>query len=383
MLVAQPREGGNRRRGIARHQLCEGPAVNLREREVRIVLGERVVVRARINPGGRVEYPHPLLDDRVAHAVGREDGGTHLVGAATCLGNARARDRVRAQQFRNPVRPELGAPAHGVEEARHRRRIESGRVEQADADTVRFVLVLAREVDLRLDGEVLRRGHCAHRRVGAAARHRADQDRSERGGGGHQVRTRLVLEAARDVPLRDVRHLVREHGRELALLVRLEQQPGVDADEPAGQGERVDRGVADQEEIEVAVAVVGEAREAQAQRLHVLADLGVFHDRARVAQAAHDHAADAVLVLEAERGLGGRAHLGQLVLHRLGVQGAGQQQPGRETESGKGGAEAGRDREAHLRIGHGRCGQVPAAGRRVRAFPTRSRPGASVRPGSG
>ena len=94
------------------------------------------------------------------------------------------------------------------------------------------------------------------------------------------------------MPLRNVCDFVRDHARELALVLGIEQQSAVHADEAAGQRECVDRVVPDDEEVEALRAVRRLARQALADRADVLGDLGVFEDLILVAQAAHDHAAD-------------------------------------------------------------------------------------------
>ncbi|MFO7594514.1 MAG: hypothetical protein R6X15_10795, partial [Pseudomonadota bacterium] len=104
----------------------------------------------------------------------------------------------------------------------------------------------------------------------------------------------------------------------------------MDAHEPPRQRERVDRRIAHHEEVEVAVAVVREAGQAQPQGLQVFTHFGIFEQRAGFAQTAHHHAADSVLVLDAQGSLGRGAHFGQLVLRRLGRQRAREQQPRRE-----------------------------------------------------
>jgi hypothetical protein len=72
----------------------------------------------------------------------------------------------------------------------------------------------------------------------------ATRERGER----HQQRALLVLEEARHVVLRHVRDLVREHARELGLVLREQDEAGVDADVAAGHRERVDRRVGHGEE---------------------------------------------------------------------------------------------------------------------------------------
>ena len=177
------------------------------------------------------------------------------------LGDARTGDRVRAQKLWHAIRPKLRATEHRVEEGRHRVRIESSVRQHADADAVGFVLVFARESDLRLRSESLRCADRAHRCVGAGAADSAEQDRRQYRGRRYQARARLRLDAARNVPLRDVRDFVRQHARELAFILCFEQEPRVDADITAGQCERIDRGVANHEEVEIVVAFLREARQ--------------------------------------------------------------------------------------------------------------------------
>ena len=315
------------------HQVRQRLAVDLRHRGIRLVGRDRRIVFARVAARRRAQHPRTLLDQRIAWPVLYLRNGV-LQRATLGFGDSAGGDRMRAEQFRNLVWTELRAPAHGLEEAVHRVGVVARRGEDADADPVGLVLVLAGEIDLRLDREVLRGGDGAHRGVRVSSGHRADQDCRQRRRGRDEVRASLRLDAARDVSLRDVRDFVRQDGRELALALGLEQQAGVNADESARQRERVDRRIADQEEREVAVAVVRHAREAQAERLQVLADLRVLEHAARIAEPAHHHAADAVLVLEAEGGLGRRAHLRQLVLDRLlGEERRGQQHRAREQQA--------------------------------------------------
>ncbi len=55
--------------------------------------------------------------------------------------------------------------------------------------------------------------------------------------------------------LRNVRDLVREHARELGFVLREQDEPGVHADEAAGQRERIDRGIRHREKFEVLARV--------------------------------------------------------------------------------------------------------------------------------
>ena len=82
-----------------------------------------------------------------------------------------------------------------------------------------------------------------------------EQDRREhRRGGGHGLLA-LRADLARDVVLRDVRDFVRHDARQLRLAAGGEHQALVDEDEAAGHREGVDRGVLDDEELEISAAV--------------------------------------------------------------------------------------------------------------------------------
>ena len=72
---------------------------------------------------------------------------------------------MRAQQLGHPVRAELGAAEHRVEERRHRVRIEPGGGQDADADAIGLVFIFAGEIDAGLRGHVLGRGDRTHRHV--------------------------------------------------------------------------------------------------------------------------------------------------------------------------------------------------------------------------
>ncbi len=92
---------------------------------------------------------------------------------------------MRAQQLGQAVGAELRTSAHGVEERRHRVRVKSRSGEGPDPDAVRFVFVLAREVDLLLYREALDGRDSTHGRV--AAGNAAEQDGRNHGRGGDEA----------------------------------------------------------------------------------------------------------------------------------------------------------------------------------------------------
>ena len=106
-------------------------------------------------------------------------------------------------------------------------RVEAAPRHDADADAVGFVLVLAREVDLLLGREALRRADRTHRRIGSRRADAPIRIAASIAAAETRLARPCVLDAARDVPLGDVRDLVREHARQLALAVGLHEQAGV------------------------------------------------------------------------------------------------------------------------------------------------------------
>ena len=129
-----------------------------------------------------------------------------------------------------------------------------------------------------------------------AAADGAEQDRREdRGRGGHGLLA-LGADLAGDVVLRDVRDFVRHDARQLRLGGGRQHQALVQEHEAAGHGEGVDRGVLDDEELEVPPAVGALRGEPLPDRLQVLADLRVLDERVLVAQLARHHGAQAVLI---------------------------------------------------------------------------------------
>ena len=228
-------------------------AVARRDLVVVLALGERVVeVRDRLLRRALVapqQRAHQLEVERVGHLpVGL------ALRARLRLGDALVGDRVRAQVRRRVAVGEAARLLQPLHQRRHRVDVEAGGVEALEADAVGFVLVLAREVELLLDRERLRRGDRRGRGLAATTTSRSATRRSPRASAGERVQQRRSAASAidaRQVVLRDVRDFVREHRGELGFVLREQDEAGVDADEAAGQRERVDRGVGDGEELEV------------------------------------------------------------------------------------------------------------------------------------
>ncbi len=107
----------------------------------------------------------------------------------------------------------------------------------------------------------------------------------------------------RHVPLRHVRDFVRQHGRELGLVLREKDEAGVDADVAARQRESVDGGIRDGEELELLAVLGDRGDEAMPELVQVVVDLGILEVGAGGPDLAHDHFADLVLLPERDVGL--------------------------------------------------------------------------------
>ena len=230
------------------------------------------------------------------------------------LGDALVGDRVVAQVSRHAAFDEPHRRLQALHEGCHRGVVEARRIEPLEAEPVRLVLVLAGEVDLcwivsacvaaiaptaasPLDAPPLREARIATR------------ESSER----HQHRILLRGECARDVVLRHVGDFVRQHARELRFRLREQDQAGVDADEAAGQRERIDLRIGHREELEVLLDV-GRSRDQPVPELvQVVVDLGIVDIAAARAELAHDRLAELPLLRRREIGLRDVAQVGQVL----------------------------------------------------------------------
>ena len=126
-----------------------------------------------------------------------------------------------------------------------------------------------------------------------------------------QHRVLLVGDHARHVPLRDVRDFVREHACELRLVLREQDETGVDADVAAGQRKGVDLRVGHREELEVLLGVVRRRHEPVPELVQVVVDLRVLQIAALRADLADDRLADLAFLRGRERDLRRVAEIGQ------------------------------------------------------------------------
>jgi hypothetical protein len=158
-----------------------------------------------------------------------------------------------------------------LEHLRHAIRIDAGPHDVLDAVAIRLELILAAEArKQRARAELDRRAA----RLALAHRGREDAQESE-----SKVGLLRFLHLLDRVPLRDVADLVAEHAGNLRQRLGALDQPAVDVDEAAGNGERVDLRAVDDVEVPVEPAVIREVGDRVAEQIHVLGDRRILDDR--------------------------------------------------------------------------------------------------------
>jgi hypothetical protein len=182
------------------------------------------------------------------------------------------------------------------EEALHAAAVESGLHQRLETHPVRLALGLAREVELllhhgRLAAHDRRLRQVATRRAARARGQDGEQQRADRHRGG----LLLARDHARDVALGDVADLVAQYARQLRLALRRDDEAAVHADEAAGQCERVEHRVADDEEHEVERPGRTDRHQAIAQGVQVFGRLQVGEVGRVTADLQHDLLAQAAL----------------------------------------------------------------------------------------
>ena len=161
------------------------------------------------------------------------------------LGHPVHRQRVAAQVREVAAVGETLRCIHALKHFRHADDVEAGAAQHAVAQAVGLALHLAREIQLPLDGRRLPARDGRVRNVGrgaAAGREHAQEDRCQPDHRSAAAR----CDAARDVPLRDVRQLVRHHRRELVARGGDGNQPEVHADITARQSKCIHAALGEQ-----------------------------------------------------------------------------------------------------------------------------------------
>ena len=105
-----------------------------------------------------------------------------------------------------------------------------------------------------------------------------------------------MIDGPNDMALSDVRDLVGEDRRELALRLRRQDHSGVEPDEPTRRGERIQRVVLDHEESEREIATIGRRGQPVSERLNVLLDQRIVDQRQPRSNLAHERFAERTLV---------------------------------------------------------------------------------------
>ena len=191
----------------------------------------------------------------------------------------------------------------------HCARVETGAGERLESDPVGFALEVAGVAELRLRHHALRGHHRALRDLGPRASQQQRGSKRDQSGNLHLL---LRAEHARDVPLRDVRHLVPENRGHFRFALGVRDQAGVHADESARHRERVDRRVAYGEELEVLARAGRDRNQPCTQLVQIVADLRIIEvRRLAAADLAHDAFADLALELRRQDGARPFAQLGQ------------------------------------------------------------------------
>ncbi len=173
---------------------------------------------------------HQLVEQAVAASVAGE-----LLGAVAGIGYPQLVDRVGEEEFGRHAG--VAVLAHqALEHARHVARVVAGALQVEQADAIRLLLVLPREAALCLDRRRLGRGDGGDPGI-AGTRCGGDHAGQQRGHQRH-LHALLFFQSAGEVALREVGQFVGQHRGVFALVLRVEQQAGVDADHPAWAARR-------------------------------------------------------------------------------------------------------------------------------------------------
>ncbi len=195
-----------------------------------------------------------------------------LLHATIDVGDTFVGDRVSAQIGGSIPFKKLSGFLHALEESGHGARVESGLVEDTQTDTIRFLFMLSREIELVLHHS----GLCADDggRRGLRVVAGGEDGHGHRG----QCGERIVLlsgDHARIVMLSDVRDLMAQHRGQFGFGLCQLDQSGVDTDEAAGQGEGIDGIVIDGEEFEWLARLGTVGNQSSTQLVEVVGYLGI------------------------------------------------------------------------------------------------------------
>ena len=117
------------------------------------------------------------------------------------------------------------------------------------------------------------------------------------------------MDGSSNMTLCYVCNFVRQNASELVFVASCFEQAGVNANVTARQGERVNSVILDDEESEVAIAVIGLRSDFIADFIDIFVDQWVLDNQATFANVAHDRAPDLCFIIRRKNGVSRATHV--------------------------------------------------------------------------
>ncbi len=124
----------------------------------------------------------------------------------------------------------------------------------------------------------------------------------------------MVNELAHQVALGDVRGLVSHHSRKFILVAGRQDQAAVYGNETARHRKGIDDRILQHEVVKLVLAFLGMARQAVADLLNIIADLGIFDNLTRRTDLAEPSESRSVFIVERHRGRRGASQIRQVLI---------------------------------------------------------------------
>ena len=192
---------------------------------------------------------HPGADQLIAQAV-FSAAWPGLFRAVAGIGDTRLGDRVSQQKFRRPaIKTVLAHQA--LKHGGHGARVVTGFLQVKNADAVSFLLILAREASLLLQGRSLGAGNRSD--AGISCARGCNDDPGEQRCHHRQLHALLGFHATGKVALGQVGQFVGHYRGIFTFGLGIEEQAAVNPDDAAGCGEGVELRAVDQDEFQAAV----------------------------------------------------------------------------------------------------------------------------------
>ena len=173
------------------------------------------------------------------------------------------------------------------------------------------------KIDLTLHGRGLGSHDDALHRFTARTGRNTEERCGDHGRSGENAGFLAIVDRAHQMPLGNMRYLVRQHASDFALRLARKNESSVHADKSARKGKCVDSVIIYHEKLKVLIAVVGVPGQLSAERLDVLGDQRILHDCSSISELSHDTATDLRFLAPTEDGVGGASEIGQIwVLRR-------------------------------------------------------------------